>query len=324
MGATLAALLHRDGHDLEVTARGEHLAAIRSTGIQLGGAWGEHTARVEANGVVSRVPELAVVATKAQDAAAALAASSAALTGVPVVIVQNGLASFTSAEAATARSGVVGGLALFAASYLDSGRVSVTAPGHLYLGVQAPGNAGDDAALAVAITVLGAVLTAQSTENFRGAQWTKLVINQINALPAITGLSAQTVIAHRGMRRIMVGSMRETVRAGFAAGIRFETLQGLSHPILRLFERAPFELAQLIPLAMARRMGATPNPGSTLQSIRRGQLTEVDHLNGAVVSAAAQTGTDAAINARLVGLVHEVERTGRFLSPTELLARLTR
>ena len=327
VGGALAALLDRAGHEVDVTARGAQLAAIRSTGITLGGAWGNHTARVGASEVLQRVPELVIVATKASDAAAALTTSAAWLSGVPVVIVQNGLAALTSGRDSAPASGIVGALALFAASFLDPGRVTITAPGALYLGVQngtdgGAGTARDAAALALAARVLGAVIPATVTQNFVGAQWTKLVVNQINALPAITGLSAQAVIADPGLRRIMVGSMRETVRAGLAAGIRFETLQGLSLPLLLLLDRAPFALSQLIPLAMARRMGATPNPGSTLQSIRRGQLTEVDFLNGAVVSAALLAGTDAPINTLLVRLVHEVERTGQFLSPSECRMRV--
>jgi 2-dehydropantoate 2-reductase len=69
-------------------------------------------------------------------------------------------------------------------------------------------------------------------------------------------------------------------------------------------------------------MGAVPNPGSTLQSIRRGQLTEIDFLNGAVVAAAKKGGVAAPINEQIVHLVHEVEHTGSFLTPAEVVARV--
>jgi len=65
-------------------------------------------------------------------------------------------------------------------------------------------------------------------------------------------------------------------------------------------------------------MGSVPNPGSTLQSIKRGQLSEIDYLNGAVVSAASALGVEAPVNARLVELVHEVERTGEFIELSSL------
>ncbi|MGH1548158.1 ketopantoate reductase C-terminal domain-containing protein [Leifsonia poae] len=68
-------------------------------------------------------------------------------------------------------------------------------------------------------------------------------------------------------------------------------------------------------------MGATPNPGSTLQSIRRGQLTEIDYLNGAVVDEARAAGVEAPINAAITALVHEVERGG-FLTPDQVAERM--
>jgi 2-dehydropantoate 2-reductase len=159
------------------------------------------------------------------------------------------------------------------------------------------------------------------TQNFVGAQWTKLLINQVNALPAITGLSTQEVISKRALRRVMTASMREQVRIGLASGVRFAALQGLGPRGIRLFAAAPLSLGQLLPLLLRVGIGRTPNPGSTLQSVRRGQPTEIDFLNGAVVRAASAVGRTAPVNARLVELVHEVERSGVFLTPSEVVAR---
>src|SRR4051812_3290698 len=89
VGGAVAALLARGGHDVEVTARGEHLAAIRERGIHLTGSWGEYTAALEANDLLTHAPELVIVATKAQDAVAAIRDNIAMLRGVPVVVVQN-------------------------------------------------------------------------------------------------------------------------------------------------------------------------------------------------------------------------------------------
>src|SRR5215216_4737207 len=91
VGGTLAALLARAGHELEVTARGEHLDAIRSAGLQLDGGWGSYRASVAAGPELATVPDLAILATKAQDAAGALAGSAAVLEAVPLLVVQNGL-----------------------------------------------------------------------------------------------------------------------------------------------------------------------------------------------------------------------------------------
>ena len=312
VGGALAALLHRGGHDVQVTARGTHLTAIRERGIRLRGAWGEHTARVDAAERIAEPVELVIVTTKAQDARAAIADNLAVIGDATVLVVQNGLDAIEVARQAAPHSPVLGGLAMFAASYLSPGEVTITAPGPTFVG-------GDGAASMVRLLP---ELELTLVGDFAGAQWSKLVVNQVNALPAITGLSAQETIASPALRRILVASMRETVRVGLASGVHFASVSGLSDARLRLFASAPFVLAQVIPRLMARRMGDVPNPGSTLQSIRRGQLSEIDYLNGAVVAAGAAAGVPTPVNAALVQLVHEVEASGEFFSAQNVILRV--
>lgn len=316
VGGVIAALLDRGGHDVEVTARGDNLEAIRAQGIRLSGAWGDHVARVTANPVLTHVPELAIVTTKSLDADTAVRDNANLLHGVPVVVIQNGIRAISSARAILPKTDIIGGLALFAASYLAPGSVAVTTTGSTYLG-----NSGRGLDVEYTAGVLETVMPIHTTRNFAGAQWTKLIVNQINALPAITNLSAQACIADRKLRRVLTLSMREAVAVGLSDGVKFEKLQGLSHGILRLFCRLPASIGQLLPLFMKWRMGTTPNPGSTLQSIRRGQLTEIDYLNGAIVDAANASGRSAPFNTMTVKMVHEVESTGVFLTPEEVATR---
>lgn len=317
VGGAIAALLARGGHDVEVTARGAHLAAIQAGGIRMSGAFGDFTAAVTAAEQLTRGPELAFVTTKAQDSVEAIRQNLALLRGIPVVLVQNGLDGLDSARAAAPRSDIIGGLAMFATSYLEPGTVKITTGGSIYLG----GDAHDgDVPARYAQSVLQPVIDVTVVPNFRGAQWTKLVVNMMNALPAVTGLPVQEVISDRRLRRILTASLRETVRTGLASQVRFESMQGLTHGRLRLFAALPLWAGQVIPLLMRARLGPVPNPGSTLQSIRRGQSTEIDHLNGAVVRAAAAIGRQAPVNAALVELVHRVEDTGKFVPVPEVIS----
>lgn len=319
VGGTFAALLAAQGHEVEVTARGENLEAIRAGGLLLDGGWGEHRARVTAHPTLAERPELAILATKAHDAATALAANSTRLGGVPLVVVQNGLGGLEVAQRELPDAPLLGALALFAASYLDPGHITVTGPNPVVLGA-GPGT--DRALLETVAGVIGAALPVEVTDDIRGAQWTKLLINHVNALPAITGLSVQEVIADRGLRRVMTASMRETVRVARGSGVRFGAVQGVSGGVLNLIGALPLALGAQFPLLLARRMGAVPNPGSTLQSIRRGQPTEIDFLNGAVVRTGAEHGLPTPVNGAIVELVHEVERTGGFLTPAEVVRRV--
>lgn len=319
VGGAIAAVLARAGHDVEVTARGAHLAAIRERGIHLTGAWGDYVARVEADEILSGSKELIIVATKAQDAVAAITDNARVLGATPIVLVQNGVTGLDAAQKAAPRSDIVGALSLFAASFLSPGEVSITTPGETFLGVRNPEN---DVPARYAAAALGAVMPVVLAPDFTGAQWTKLIVNHINALPAITGLSAQETIADPGLRRILTASMRESVRIAHRSKVRFAPMLGLNDGRLRLFSALPLWAGQVLPRAFKRRMGAVPNPGSTLQSIRRGQKSEIDYLNGAVVDAAIATGATAPINAALVGLVHEVEDSARFFTPAEVVERV--
>ena len=311
IGGTIAALLDRAGHEVEVTARGETLAAIRADGVRLDGAWGEHTARVAAAETLSMRPDIAFVTTKAQDAAAAAEANRAVLASTRVVVIQNGLEGLEAVSRALPEAEVFGALAILAAQHTEPGRVTVTAPADTVV---------DRSREAAAL--LGEVMPTRVTENFRGAQWTKLVINMINGTAAATGLSVQQTIADPVLRPIVTALLREAARTGIARGVRFEALQGFADPLVRFLAFAPLWAGQLVPRRMAAHLGDVPNLGSTLQSILRGQRSEVDYLNGAVVAEAAAAGRRAPANEAVTDAVHEVERTGRFLTPAELAARV--
>lgn len=319
VGGLLAALLDRAGHDVEVTARGDHLAAIRADGIVLDGGYGAHVARVAANETLTRTPDVVILATKAQDAAAALDANAGVIAGLPLLVVQNGLGGIRVAREAQPASPLLGGLALFATSYLSPGHITVTAALPLVIGptLDCPPEVRERV-----VGLLREALPVEVVDSLEGAQWTKLLVNHVNALPAITGLSVQQTVADPALRRVLAGSLRETVRIANRIGIRFTGLQGIPGWILPWLGRGPLALTAALPRLLARRMGEVPNPGSTLQSLRRGQLTEIDFLNGAVVRVAGEHGLAAPINTAIVGLVHEVERTETFLTPSEVAERV--
>ncbi|WP_350347086.1 2-dehydropantoate 2-reductase [Agromyces sp. G08B096] len=307
LGGTFAALLARAGHDVEVTARGAGLRAILGNGIRLTGGYGQTRARVRAGERLSRRPDLVLLCTKAQDAAAALEDHRELIDGVDVVVVQNGLDGVETAAHLLPHSTCVGLLSMIAANYTEPGVVRVTATAASYLG---RGDGPADATSRRLAALLSEAVPVVAIASFRGAQWTKLVVNMLNAVPAIVGRSVQEVIADRELRRVVTASMRECARTGIARGARFGALNGLGDRRLRLFARLPLALGQVLPWMMARRMGEVPNLGSTQQSVRRGQETEVDFLNGAVVREAAAAGLEAPVNRALTALVHEVERGG--------------
>lgn len=309
IGGQLAALLDAAGIEVSVTARGASLEAIQTHGVRMTGATGTHTAKVHASSTLPDDVDLVIITTKAFDTADALAASPVAAR-VPVLVIQNGLDAQKRVAEAVGHERVAAGIATTAANSLEPGAVNVTARGLLFIG----GPEAERFVELLAPTVPG----VSEIENLAGAQWTKLIINMVNAPPAIVGMSVQDSVANPLVRKVITASMRETARIGRRGGIRFASLQGLTPALVRVLAAAPLVISQAIPKRMAKVMGSVPNLGSTQQSLQRGRRTEVDLLNGAVVDAAARIGLTAPVNEAITALVHEREAGSPALTPAQL------
>ena len=152
------------------------------------------------------------------------------------MVVQNGLDGVHAARSLLPTSRCVGAIAVFAADRPAPGYVTVVAPGPLELGDRdgAPSPTAVDAA-----GVLGSAIPSKAVGNFTGHQWTKLIVNQFNSMPAITGTTMQETIRNRELRRITAASMREAAQIGLALGIHFGTINVLGHGVLRTLAASP-------------------------------------------------------------------------------------
>jgi 2-dehydropantoate 2-reductase len=167
--------------------------------------------------------------------------------------------------------------------------------------------------------ILNQAVPTRVTDNIQGAHWLKLIVNLNNALPAITNRTMNQVYANVSLRNLAVGLMREGLRVIDRANIRLGSLPEVSVGLTRLINWMPLGIAGRIAAAKLRRMTTTwPLWGSTLQSIQRGRPTEIDHLNGEIVELGKRYGEATPLNTKIVELVHQVERTGQFLSVKEI------
>ncbi|MFC7432738.1 MULTISPECIES: ketopantoate reductase family protein [unclassified Agrococcus] len=311
IGGCLAALLDAAGHDVVVVARSS-APVLRERGIRLEGAFGEHLARPEVEDALTTPPDAAILATKTIDSADALSPARTALAGVPVLAVQNGLDAHGRAARILGHDRVAAGLGTWAANALEPGVVRVTAAGETVVG----GPEGERFAALLA----AAMPDVRIATSIEGAQWAKLCVNAANAVPAAVGRSMQDVAADPALLRVTAAAMREAALAALASGVALERVGAVGPETVGALA-ASIEEATAVPLRMAASFGDVPNLGSTQQSIRRGQPTEVDDLAGAIVDASTRLGLAAPVNAGLVALVHEVERTGAF-APRERVAAL--
>ncbi len=322
IGSVMGALLQRAGQNVILIARPAHVAAIRQNGLKVEGDTGNFIASVEAAESLNFRPNLTLLTVKSQDVISALKANQNFLTAVPVVTFQNGIRSDQSVATILPREQVFSVVVMTHATYLVPGKVTVVYRGELMLG-RAFGER--DNKVEEVASILKQAIPTQVTDNIQGAHWLKLIVNLNNALPAITNQTMKQIYAVAPLRKLAVRLMREGLRVAHRANIRLESLPQVSVALTKLVNWMPLGMAGRIAAGKVRQLTTRwPLWGSTLQSIQRGRPTEIDYLNGEIVECGKLYGEATPLNEGIVKLVHQVERTGQFLSPEEIPRALAR
>ena len=157
---------------------------------------------------------------------------------------------------------------------------------------------------------LGTVEDVRLTENIRGQVWSKLLVNSsLSGLGAVSGLLYREVMDDPEGREVALALWREGYDVGMAQGLTLEKVLGVEAGDLVL--RGPEDRGRVegaIGVAMGY-AGATK--ASMLQDLERGLKTEVDVINGAVVDRGRGYGVETPVNARVVELMHAMERGER-------------
>ena len=299
VGATLAAELHTAGIPVVLVARGAHLAELRRAGLRQVRPDGERVVPVPVAGgpdeVDLRPDDVLVLATKAHDAEAAVAAwawrpvgdHGAAAEVLPIVVLQNGL---DSERVALRRfAAVYGAVAFSPAEHVTPGEVvspADPADGVVWIGRYPSGR---DARLERIAADLRAarhlVEVVDDVPRFKAGKLLSVVGNALEALYAPSPLRERATAALRA-------EAREVFRAAGvdAADIVAETGLDLSaytaHPV----------------------PGREPAGRSTRQSLQRGAPPETDFLNGEITLLARLHGVEAPRNAAVLARVHRAVR----------------
>jgi len=157
---------------------------------------------------------------------------------------------------------------------------------------------------------LGTMDGANITGNIRGQVWSKLLVNSaFSGLGAVSGLLYEEVVADPAGKDSALAVWREGHDVGVAQGLELEDVLGV--PADALIVRSPEDRDRTddaLETAM-RQAGATK--ASMLQDLERGLKTEVDVINGAVVEKGSEYGVETPLNARVVELMHAMERGER-------------
>lgn len=314
VGSLVGGLLAHAGEEVVLIGRRAHVEAIRNRGLYIGGIGNGLRVRVEAEERLEKRPGLLLLAVKSQDLEKTCREVAPLARNAVVVTMQNGLRCDGIARRFFRPDQIVGCVVYCMATFLEPGRVDCGVRGWLSIGDPfVP----DRTRLRRLRAFLSRALPVRISRDIAAARRTKLVGNLNNALPAATGLTLQEIYLSPAAGRVPLRVMREGLATLRAAGL--ETDRSPQAAALNLLSRMP-EGAALALLRAATRtpFGRRPMLGSTYQSVIRGSPTEVDFLNGEIVALGQRVGVPTPYNARLVRLVHEVERGGGFFPPEAL------
>ncbi len=320
IGGIVGGLLSRAGEDVTLIGRKPHIDTINKEGLFIDGVLGEMRVKVKAAEHLDFRPDLVLLAVKTQDVESAAREIEPYVSAVPIVTMQNGVRSDDMLADVVGRANIISCVVLFGGTFLEPGKITISnysKRGSLLLG-EAFGPNGKKLERVAAI--LNKALPARVVKDVRRAHWTKLIANLNNAIPAITGLSIQEMGNHQELNMLSVLLMKEGLHVVELAGIEPVSLPGLPISIVKIILNMPLPVASSALRLISRSLGNVPIPGSTLQSIRRRKATEIDYLNGEIVTLADKIDVPAPRNTAIVNIVHRVEAEVEFLTAVELLA----
>ena len=287
IGGYYAARLLHAGHEVVLTARGAHLAALQEQGltVQYGDeVWSFPVEAMDHSGVVARYApddfDAIVVTLKSTATETMLAELGPWLYHgkVPVLSLQNGVDNEPALASLLGEHRVLGGLAVRIGGHIvQPGVVEAEGPAQIVMG-EWPLAAGSDhrglllQELQAEFEAAGIPTTV--SENIRYELWRKLVINNgVNPLSALTGLDTWSLTHHPEFQKIVHGMMAETVAASKADNVNL----------------GPEDLAEMFDLISNFNAIKT----SMLIDKEKGRPLELDSIAGAVLRRCERLGIEA-------------------------------
>jgi 2-dehydropantoate 2-reductase len=312
IGGTLGAYLARAGNDVTmVDTVVEHVDAIARDGLRVTGPIDEFTVRVAAftPQTLSGTWDEIILATKAHHTAAAVRALLPHLTtGGYVVSAQNGLNELAIAEVVGAGR-TVGAFVNFGADYLEPGVIHYAGHGAVVVG-EIDGRI-TPRSTAIRDAWRDFDSRAIVTPNIWGYLWGKEAYGAMLFATALTNESIADALAMPAYRHLYIALARETLAVASARSVRPEAFDGFDPAAYLTTAPAGAAERSLDALVAHNRRSAKSHSGIWRDLAVRKRPTEVDAQLGIVVALGAEAGVPAPLIARLVELIHEIERGAR-------------
>ena len=318
IGGICAGLIAEAGYDVQVVARRpEHAAEIMSEGIRISGVRGSHWVKMDA---VSRVEEmredrdvilLGVKATAMMDVVKRMKLKPSAV----LVSLQNGFCEQALAEKVGADR-VIGCVTGWGATMHGPCDLEMTSTGDFILGSLKDGK---DPRLEEIRKILDHVLETKISSNIQGSLYSKLIINScITSVGALCGLPLGQMLGQRKIRQMFIEIMKEAMDVARGLQMEVEVFAGKLNYYSFLESSSLF--AQWKRHAFLRILGFKYRRlrSSSLQSLERGEKTEIEYLTGFITTHAEKLEIPVPVNGQVLAMVREIESGKREISPKNI------
>ena len=315
----MAAYLARAGHDVTVVDTvADHVDAINQSGIAITGPIATFTAQVPAftPDTLRGEWDTIVLATKAHHTESAARALLPHLNANGCVIsAQNGLNELAIANVIGERR-TVGAFVNFGADYMAPGVILYGGRGTVMIG-ESFGPASERVSprvLAVRDAWRDFDERATATPNIWGYLWGKEAYGAMLFATALTNESIADALAMPQYRDLLIALAREILAVAAARGVQPEAFDGFDPGAYLPTASAGAAMQSLDNLVAHNRRSAKTHSGIWRDLAVRKRPTEVDAQLGIVVTLGAEAGVPTPLTARLVELIHDIERGNRPLS----------
>ena len=318
IGSLVGARLHESGVRVQLVGRQAQVEAIRTNGLLVKDLEASRTVRLLAATAVEGAPDVILLTVKSQDVQDACRDIARLGSDATVVTMQNGVRSDREAAEVLGRGRIVGCVLNISATYLEPGVVEQNTREFFQVGAPFPESA---ARVDAVLALLSPVVRTSFVPDIARARWTKLMANLNNAIMAITGLPIGKALRHPGLQRLSIATIREGVRTAQLGGFGLD--QSRRARTFRLMSTLPMPLSyRVFRKRLAGNFPADSTYGpSTQQSLRRGSSSELDYLNGEIVTLGRRIGRPTPYNSGLLEQGHSVFATRGTLNPEELLSQ---
>ena len=264
----------------------DHIKSVKKDGFRISGIGGQRVQKVNISAHENDFVNSAdVVLFQAHTTGTKSAANSVATVLKPdgwVITLQNGIGNIEALSAVLGEERVVGGISYHSAALEGLGHVSHTNDGTTFIGELNGAISKRVKDLAEAFEK--ASLSPEITADILGVIWGKFVVNcGINPLCAVTGLRSGEIARNNAAAEMQTKILEEIMAVVEAKGIKLPNNDMITY--VKRLTRARY------------------NKPSMQQHIEAGRLTEIDALNGALVSEAKSLNISVPFNEALVNLV---------------------